>query len=255
MSVLEQFRLDGRVAVVTGAGRGIGRSIAIGLAEAGCDVVVTARRAHEIEAVAREIEQLGRRALAVPGDIRLPETSRAVVAAAVDAFGKLDIYVNNAGGAEDRTMRQLAKTPDEAWSDQIGLNLDAVFFGARAALEQLTSDGSIVNIASMVAGRPSPYNGPYAAAKAAVVQLTTTLAAEQAKRGIRVNCVSPGPIPTEVFMEALKITDEALPAIAANVPLGRLGTGEDVAAAVVYLCSPAASWITGHNLVVTGGMS
>jgi len=255
MGILDEFKLDGRVAVVTGAGRGIGRGIAIGLAEAGCDVVVTARRTHEIEAVAHEIQHLGRRAIAVPGDIRLPETSRAVAAAAVEAFGKLDIWVNNAGGAEDRTMRQLAVTPDDAWADQIGLNLDATFFGARAALEHLGSGGSIINITSMVAGRPSANNGPYAAAKAAAVQLTTTLAAEQAARGIRVNCVSPGPVPTEVFMEALHLTEAALPAVAAMVPLGRLGTPEDVAAAVVYLCSPAAAWVTGHNLVVTGGMS
>lgn len=254
MGLLDGFRLDGRVSVVTGAGRGIGRGIALGLAEAGSDVVVTARRRHEIDDTAAMIRSVGRRAWAVPGDVRDPGTSERVAQAAISAGGRLDIWVSNAGGAEDRTMRQLVDTPDEAWADQLGLNLDAVFYGARAAARRMGRGASIVNIASIAAGRDSNNNGPYATAKAGVVQLTRTLASELARAGIRVNAVSPGPVPTEVFLEALGLREDQLPAVAANVPLGRLGTPEDVAAAVVFLCSDAASWITGHNLVCNGGL-
>ncbi len=254
MGVIDRFRLDGQVAAVTGAGRGIGRGIALALAEAGADVVVAARRTHEVEAVAAEIRALGRRAVAITADVRTVEGNDRIVAAATNELGQLDLFVANAGGADDRTMRQLVDTPESAWEDQIGLNLTAVWLGARAAIKALPTGGSFISISSMAAGRASANNGPYAAAKAAVNQLTKTLAAELAPRGIRVNTVAPGPIPTEVFMEALGLTEAALPNVAAMVPLGRLGTPDDVGAAVVYLASPAASWVTGECLTVNGGM-
>ena len=254
MAVLDSFRLDGMVAAVTGAGRGIGRGIALALAEAGADVVVAARRTHEVEAVAAEIIATGRRSEAVTADVRTAAGNDSIVAAATKQLGRLDIFVANAGGADDRTMRQLADTPESAWEDQIGLNLTSVWLGARAAIPVLPSGGSIIPITSMAAGRASANNGPYAAAKAGALQLTRTLAAELAPRGIRVNAVSPGPVPTEVFMEALGLTEAQLPNVAAMVPLGRLGTPEDVGAAVVYLASPAAGWITGESLTVNGGM-
>jgi NAD(P)-dependent dehydrogenase (short-subunit alcohol dehydrogenase family) len=249
--VIDRFRLDGQVAVVTGSGRGIGRAIAIGLAQAGAQVVVTARRRAEIDATASEI---GPAATAIDGDIRQPDTNARVAARAIERFGRLDIWVNNAGGSDERVMRKLADTPDHAWHEQIDLNLTAPFLGARAACAHLGDGGSIVNIASITALRPSANNGPYAAAKAGLVSLTATLAAELAPRRVRVNAIAPGPVPTEVFMEALHLTPEQLPAVAAQVPLGRLGEPEDIAAAVVFLASPAASWITGQVLTVAGGM-
>jgi 7-alpha-hydroxysteroid dehydrogenase len=252
--LLDQFRLDGRVAVVTGAGRGIGRGIALGLAAAGADVVLGARRHHELLAVADEIERLGRRGVAITADVRTEEGNAALAAAAVEQLGRLDVWVSNAGGSDERVMRHLADTPLSAWEEQIGLNFTAPFLGARTAAAHLDHGGSIISISSMAAGRASANNGPYAASKAGVNQLTATLAAELADRGIRVNAVSPGPIPTEVFMEALGLTEEQLPAIASTVPLGRLGVPDDVAAAVVYLASPAASWVTGQVLTVSGGL-
>lgn len=252
--MLDRFRLDGKVCVVTGAGRGIGRGIALGLAASGAKVVLAARRTHEIEAVAAEIAAAGGEALAVTTDVTRAEDNDRLAAAAVERFGRLDAWVSNAGGSDERIMRLLPDTPMTQWDEQIGLNLTAPFLGAQSALRHLGEGGSIVTISSMAAGRPSVNNGTYAIAKAGVNQLTTTLAAEVAARGIRVNAVSPGPIPTEVFMEALKLTPEQLPMVAKNVPLGRLGEPEDVAAAVVYLVSPAASWVTGQVLVVNGGI-
>jgi 7-alpha-hydroxysteroid dehydrogenase len=252
--MLDRFRLDGMVCVVTGAGRGIGRGIALGLAAAGADVVVAARRTAEIDAVAAEIVALGRGALAVTADVRRTDDNERLAAAAMERFGRLDAWISNAGGSDERIMRLLPDTPLSAWDEQIGLNLTAPFLGARAALAHLGEGGSVVTISSMAAGRPSANNGPYAVAKAGVNQLTATLAAEVAARGIRVNAVAPGPIPTEVFMEALRLTPDQLPMIAKNVPLGRLGEPEDVAAAVVYLVSPAAAWVTGQVLTVNGGI-
>ncbi|MGH9272895.1 MAG: SDR family NAD(P)-dependent oxidoreductase [Ilumatobacteraceae bacterium] len=252
--MIERFRLDGTVAVVTGAGRGIGRGIALGLAEAGADVVLGARRHHEVESVAAEVEALGRRAVAVKADVRTEDGNELLATTAFGELGRLDAWISNAGGSDERVMRHLADTPRSAWEEQVELNLTAPFLGARTAAGRLGAGGSIVTVSSMAAGKPSVNNGPYAASKAGVNQLTVTLAAELAPRGVRVNAVAPGPVPTEVFMEALRLTPEQLPAIAGNVPLGRLGEPEDIAAAVVYLVSPAASWVTGQVLAVCGGL-
>ncbi len=254
-ALLDQFRLDGQVAVVTGGGRGIGRGIAYGLAATGADVVVTARREHEIEETADGIRSLGRRAVAIPGDITDGEFVEELARRAKDEMGRVTIWVSNAGGADDRTPRHLADMPDRQWDYQLDLNLRAVFTGARAAARVLDDGGSIINISSGAARKGSPNNGPYAVAKAGVDSLTMTLSLELAPRGIRVNGVAPGPIPTEVFMEFFGATDEDLPSMAKNwgIPLGRLGTPEDVATAVVYLASPAASWVTGQTLLVNGG--
>jgi NAD(P)-dependent dehydrogenase (short-subunit alcohol dehydrogenase family) len=254
-TVLDRFALTGGVAVVTGAGRGIGEGIAIALAEAGCDVVLTARREHEINSVADVVRSRGRRALAIAGDITDGDFVDALADRAKAEMGKVTLWISNAGGADDRTPRTLAKMPDRQWDYQLDLNLRAVFTGARGAARVIGDGGSIINISSGAALKGSPNNGPYAAAKAAVDSLTRTLSLELAPRRIRVNGVAPGPVPTEVFMEFFKATPDDLPRMAADwgVPLGRLGTPDDVANAVVFLASPAASWVTGQTLLVNGG--
>ncbi len=180
MSMLERFALTDGVAVVTGAGRGIGEGIAIGLAEAGCDVVLTARREHEIEAVAERVRWLGRRALAIPGDITDGEFVDQLAERSKQEMGKVTLWVSNAGGADDRTPRHLADMPDRQWDYQMDLNLRAVFTGARAAARVLDDGGSIINISSGAALKPSPNNGPYAVAKAGVDSLTRTMSTELA---------------------------------------------------------------------------
>ncbi|MFN3257248.1 MAG: SDR family NAD(P)-dependent oxidoreductase [Ilumatobacter sp.] len=255
MGILDRFALTDGVAVVTGAGRGIGEGIAIGLAEAGCDVVLTARREHEIDAVADRIRELGRRALAIPGDITDGEFVDRLADQAKAEMGKVTLWVSNAGGADDRTPRHLADMPDRQWDYQLDLNLRAVFTGARAAARVLDDGGSIINISSGAALKPSPNNGPYAVAKAGVDSLTRTLSTELAPRGIRVNGVAPGPVPTEVFLEFFGASEDDIPTLGKKlgIPLGRLGTADDVANAVVYLASDAASWVTGQTLLVNGG--
>lgn len=253
MTILGRFRLDGRVAVVTGSGRGIGRGIALALADAGADVVVTARRSADVAAVAGEVRSRGRRAIEVPGDLRLEGFPDRLARAAVEELGGLDVWVSNAGGTDDRGVRRLVDTTDAQLRDMLELNLVAAQAGARAAARRMSAGGAIVHVASGAGMRAAPNTGAYAAAKAAVLSLTATMAAELAERGIRVNAVSPGMVPTDSFYDVLQFTEADLPALAATVPLGRLGTPEDIAAAVLYLASPAASWVTGQNLLVGGG--
>ena len=169
------------------------------------------------------------------------------------AFGRIDVWVNNVGGSDEKTTRKLVDTPDDVWRSQLELNLTTAFQGAKAAINHMRADGgSIINVASGAGMRGSPNTGPYAAAKAGMINLTQTLALELAPLGIRVNTVSPGPVVTEAFREVLGAADK-LAEIAASIPLGRTGTPDDIAAAVLFLASPAASWITGQNLLVAGG--
>ena len=258
MSILDQFRLDGQVAVVTGGGRGIGEGIALGLAEAGADLVLAARRGEEVEAVAEKVRALGQRALAVPTDVMEIEQVQALAERAFTDMGGLTCWVSNAGGADDRVPRTFLDMPERQWDFQMNLNLKAVWTGAQAAANIMKDNGggTIINISSQAANRASPNNGPYAVAKSGVNNLTQTLSVEMAPIGIRVNSISPGPIPTEVFMEFLKLKEEDIPGLGKQigVPLGRVGTPEDIAPAVIYLASAASSWMTGQDIKINGGL-
>jgi len=249
MSLLDQFDLTGRVAVVTGSGQGIGRAIAWGLADAGCDLVLNARRLGDLEVTADGVRERGRDALIVTGDIR--DLSEDIAEQTMERFGRLDIWVNNVGGSDEKTTRELIDTPDEVFRAQLELNLTSAFQGCKAAAKRMGPGSSIVNISSGAGLRGSPFTGPYAAAKAAMNNLTETLALELAPN-IRVNTVAPGPVATEAFSEVLG-TDGQHEAIAATIPLGRMGAPGDIAGAVLFFCSDAASWVTGQLMLVAGG--
>jgi len=250
MTLMDEFRMDGRVAVVTGSGQGIGRAIAWGLADAGCDVAINARRQADLDETAKGVFDRGRRALVDAADIR--DHSEQLADRTVAELGRLDVWVNNVGGSDEKTVRELSETPDDVFRSQLELNLTTAFQGAKAAAARMGPGGVIVNIASGAGTRGSPRTGPYAAAKAGMLNMTETLALELGPRGIRVNAVSPGPVITEAFIEVLGIGDR-LEELERTIPLGRLGTPDDIAAAVVYLASPASSWVTGQNILVAGG--
>ena len=207
--------------------------------------------------MADKVRNLGRRAIAVTTDVMDIEQVEALAARANEELGGLTCWVSNAGGADDRVPRTLLEMPERQWDFQLNLNLKAVWTGAKAAaaIMKEAGGGTIINISSSAAGQASPYNGPYAVAKSGVDNLTQTLAAELAPFNIRVNGVSPGPIPTEVFMEFFKMEEKDIPEMGKKlgVPLGRLGTPEDIAPAVVYLASNASSWMTGHTMRIKGG--
>jgi NAD(P)-dependent dehydrogenase (short-subunit alcohol dehydrogenase family) len=258
VSIIDRFSLEGQVAVVTGGGRGIGEAIALGMAEAGADIVVAARRTHEIEAVADKVRAIGRRALAVTTDMMDIEQVQALAQKTFDEMGALTCWISNAGGADDRVPRTFLEMPERQWDFQMNLNLKAVWTGAQAAgnIMKDNGGGTIINISSQAANRASPFNGPYAVAKSGVNNLTQTLAAEMAPLGIRVNSVSPGPIPTEVFLEFTGMSEDDIPEMGKtfNVPLGRIGRPDDISPACVYLASDASSWMTGHDIMINGGL-
>ncbi len=246
------FDLSGQVAVVTGAGKGIGRGIALCLAQAGADVAVASRSAGDLTSLVDEITALGRRAIAVPTDVTNKAQLENLAANAKSELGAIHIWVSNAGGLPDATPRYLTKTSEDHWDAQLDLNLKAVWVSAVVAAEHMDS-GSIINISSKSAKGPGMKNGPYGAAKAAVNNLTESLALELAPK-IRVNAIAPGPIPTENFNQSTNFpSDKPLEQIL-RVPLGRMGTPDDIGNATVFMASDAASWITGQCLYISGGL-
>lgn len=248
----DPFRLDGKRAVVTGAGKGIGRGIALRLAEAGADLVISARTQSDLDSLAAEVESTGRSVTTVACDVTDSEQLEALAKTAV-VGGGIDIWVNNAGGLPDATPRYLTKTPLDKWDAQMDLNLKAVFNACQIAALNM-DEGAIINISSSAAkAQGSVKNGPYSASKAAVNSLTQTFALELSPK-IRVNAVAPGPVPTDNFNESTNFPDGQPVEKLLRVPLGRLGTPEDIGNAVVFMASPASSWITGQCLYVAGGL-
>lgn len=251
--MLEGFDLSGRVALVTGSSTGIGRAIALLLAERGADVALVARRAEKLEAVAAEIRALGREALCVPEDVREPEAVQAMVAAVVEHFGRLDVLINNAGG--NHAHVGLAKMSTEGWDRDVSLNLSAAHYCSQAAFPHLrASKGTIVHISSVAGVKGTNGVGAYSAAKAGLQMLTRVQASEWGPYGIRVNCVAPGMTATEKAHASWDKTGFDAAAVAKTAfALGRYGECREVAQMVVFFASDAASYISGETVAVSGG--
>lgn len=251
--MLEGFDLSGRVALVTGGGTGIGRATALLLAERGADVAIAGRRAEPLEKTAADIRALGVKALAVPADVRKPEQARAMVDTVVEAFGRLDILINNAGGAHGHVS--LARMDLAKWDRDIQLNLSSAQYCAQAALPHLKASGNaaIVNVSSLAGVHGTLGVGAYSAAKAGLQMLTQVMAAEWGPRGIRVNCVAPGMTATEAAREGWEKRGYDPMAACQGFPLRRYGEMREVAQAIVFFASDAASYITGETLAAGGG--
>ena len=241
--------LNGRVALVTGASRGIGRAIAMGLAAAGATVIAVAREDHA-RATADEIVATGGRADAASVDVTDADSVDRAVAAALERHGQIDVVVNNAGIARDQLLLRMKR---EDWDAVIDTNLTAAFTCAQAVMKTMVKQrsGRIVNIASVVGQMGNAGQANYAASKAGLIGFTKALALEVASRNITVNAVAPGLIATDMTQEMAARRHEAW---ADRIPMKRAGTPDDVAAAVVFLASDEASYITGQVLAVNGGM-
>lgn len=249
--ILDEFRLDGRVAVVTGAGQGIGRGIALGLAEAGATVVVGARTKADLDDVVAHVEKAGGTALAVVTDVLVDDERRRLVDSAVERFGRLDVLVNNAGGSGPRPAMA---TSERFFDMAMKFNVTSPFLMSQLAAQAMVDtagSGSIVNISSRSSDMVLTAFVAYGAGKAALNQMTRTLAGEFAPL-VRVNAIVVGGVATQ-GLEVVLTNDELRAQFEANTPMGRPGTPRDIACAALYLASPASAWVTGKLLHVDGG--
>ena len=249
--ILDRFRLEGKVAVVTGAGRGIGAATAVGLAEAGSDVVISARTEDQLAAVAARVESAGRRAVAVPADLSDLDAVAGLVEAARAAFGRLDLVVNNVGGAMPRPFMD---TSPARMEQAFHFNVSTAHALVRPAVPLMLEGGggSVVNISSAMGRLAGRGYVAYGTAKGALAHYTRLAATDLAPR-IRVNAIAVGSVATSA-LDIVMQTDELRDALESNTPLGRIGDPEEIAAAVVYLASDAGAYITGKVLEVDGGI-
>ena len=250
----DMFSLEGKIALVTGASRGIGRAIALGFAEAGADVAVAARTEEDLQTLAKEIDSIGRKALVVPTDVRDRDAIQSMIDRTVEGLGKLDILVNNAGGSN--FMSPIVGLRPEGWDKLRTLNLDSIFhatqIGAQAMLA--SGGGSIIQIASVAGIRGAQGLSPYSAAKGGVIMFSQAVAKELAGSNVRVNSIAPGWIDTPLN-EWMTSDEGTLREAERMIPIGRIGTAEEIVGGAIYLASDAASFVTGATLVIDGGQT
>lgn len=251
MTILEQMSLEGKVAIVTGASRGLGRAMAMGLAEAGAEVVVVSRTLSDLEKVAGEIRALGRGCLPVRADVSRREDVECMVRRTMERFGRIDILINNAGTIYRGPSEDY---PEEEWDRVIDVNLKGAFLCAQAVARVMIHQGGgkIINTASLLSTIGVPTIPGYAASKGGIAQLTKTLAVEWAKYRINVNAIGPGFFRTDLT-EALQRNPKRSAEISGRIPFGRWGVPEDLKGAAVFLASDASEYVTGHVLYVDGG--
>ena len=256
---LSKFSLQGKVAVVTGGGRGIGRAVAQGFAKAGARVVLTSRKMNDLEATAGEIRAFGGEALPLQAHLARMDEIQRMVGTAVDKFGRIDILVNNAGSSP--AMGSVLDSDERLWDTVINLNLKGLYYTSQAVSRIMKKQGGgrIINIASIDGFKPEPGVSIYSISKAGVRMVTQAFAAELAPFNIRVNTIAPGPISTKMLdshwfhlpPEEAKKAKEGLGKL---TPMGRVGEPDEIAGAAVYLASDASSYTTGAEIVVDGGM-
>ena len=260
MATNNPFSLEGKTAIVTGGGTGIGKSIAIEFARAGADVAICSRKLEHLEPVEKEIRNLGRKAFSMTLDVRQEEQVKAIVERVATDWGRLDIMINNAGASFRAKPEDISVN---GWNTVIQINLNGVFLGCKWAGRQMMQQpngGVIVNISSIAGVYGSTMMSHYGAAKAAVINFTRELGMAWGRRGVRVNCIAPGPVETEGYYGVLYKTDPAAAqktyeAVAARVGMGRWGKVEEIAYPCVFLASDASSWMTGETIVIDGGPS
>jgi 3-oxoacyl-[acyl-carrier protein] reductase len=244
------MNLEGRVAMVTGAAQGIGRAIALALAEVGADIAGGDVALEKLQGVAKEIEALGRKALALHLDVSSPDSVKEAVDKTLEAFGKIDILVNNAGITKDNLIMRMKP---EDWDLVLRVNLNGAFHCTRAVLPGMVKQryGRIINIASVVAQAGNPGQANYIASKAGIIGLTKAVASEVGSRNITANAIAPGFIATAMTENLPEAVRQRMLSL---IPLGRMGTDRDIAHGVRFLASEEASYITGHVLNINGGV-
>ena len=253
MNAYTQEGVGGRVAIVTGAGRGLGRAIAAALSEAGAHVVVASRTLPELEAFVAEVEAAGRQALAVATDVTDAASVEALVAAAIERFGRIDIVVNNSGIVD--TVGLLDQEP-EAWDRVVNTNLRGTYLVTRAAGKHMAGQGSgkVINIASNFALMGVANHAAYCASKAAVIAFTRSMAVEWAKHGIQVNAIAPGYFETDLNA-AMRADEEVTSRVLRAIPARRMGTPAELRPWVLLLAGSASDFMTGEVIVIDGGQS